>query len=120
MAVYLVAPAGVYTGGPTALFQLCNALRRYGVNAIIAFYGKIEGDPLHPNYRKYECPWVTVNDIKNEKTNAIITPETAINQTSRFSNIKKIIYWLAVDNYVLSSYKRSKLNYISYLVKDIP
>jgi hypothetical protein len=56
MAVYSVAPAGVYTGGFTALFQLCNALRKYGVNAIIAFYGKIEGDPLYPNYRKYECP----------------------------------------------------------------
>jgi hypothetical protein len=49
------------------LFQLCNALRRYGVDAIIAFYGKIEGDPLHPSYRKYECPWATINDIKDEK-----------------------------------------------------
>jgi hypothetical protein len=68
MAVYVVAPAGVYTGGPTALFQLCNALRRYGVNAIVAFYGKVEGDPLHPNYRKYGCPWVTVRDIKDKKT----------------------------------------------------
>jgi len=117
MAVYLVAPAGVYTGGPTALFQLCNALRRYGVNAIIAFYGKVEGDLLHPNYRKYGCPWVTINDIKDEKQNAIVTPETAIQQITPFMKVKKIIYWLAVDNYVLSSYKRSKLNYISYLVK---
>jgi len=28
MKVYIVAPAKVYTGGPTALFQLCHVLRR--------------------------------------------------------------------------------------------
>ena len=114
MTVYIIVPAGVYTGGPTALFQLCNALRKYGVNAIIAFYGEAKGDPVHPNYRKYKCPWVTIDSVKDEKEIAIIVPETAIYQALRFIKAKKIVYWLAVDN---SVYKPSKLDYILYLVK---
>jgi len=118
VAVYIIAPAGAYTGGPTALFQLCYALRKNGVNAIMAFYGEINDNPVHPNYERYECPWITVNNIKNGKDVTVITPETAINQVNSFTKIKKIVYWLAVDNYVSTIYKPSKLGFILHIIKN--
>jgi hypothetical protein len=120
MVVYIICPARTYTGGPTALFQLCHALRKNSINAIMAFYGKINGNPIHPNYKKYKCPWVIVDDIKDKKDTAVITPETAINQLEHFKKVKKIIYWLSVDNFVLTLYKPklSKVRFISFLIKN--
>jgi len=62
MVVYIIAPAGVYTGGPTALFQLCKALREEDISAIMAFYGNINSvnNPVHPNYQKYQVPWTNL------------------------------------------------------------
>jgi hypothetical protein len=117
VVVYILAPAGTYTGGPTALFQLCHALRKSGIDAIMAFYGKTCNDPVHPNYKKYRCPWTTVSEIIDEENSAIIVPETAVNRITCFTKVKKIIYWLAVDNYVLTTHKPSKLGFVSYIIK---
>jgi hypothetical protein len=117
VAVYVLAPAGVYTGGPTALFQLCNALREYGINAVMAFFGRACNDPVHPNYKKYRCPWTTVKKVRDEERVAVITPETAVDQLIRFTKAKRIIYWLAVDNYVLTAYRPSKLGLILCTIK---
>jgi hypothetical protein len=117
MTVYVLAPAGVYTGGPTALFQLCNALRENGINAIVAFFGGACNDPVHPNYKKYRCPWTTVKKIRDEENVAVITPETAVNQISCFTKAKRIIYWLAVDNYVLTVYRSGRQAFILHTIK---
>jgi len=118
VAVYVIAPARAYTGGPTALFQLCHALRKNGINAIMAFYGKICNDPVHPNYKRYKCPWTTLNKIRNEENVVVIAPETAVNRITCLAKVKKIIYWLAVDNYVLATYRPSKLDFILHVVKN--
>ena len=52
MKIFIAAPAGAYTGGPTALFQLCRELKKFDIDASIAFYGRTTEDPVHPNYKK--------------------------------------------------------------------
>jgi len=118
MVVYIAAPAGVYTGGPTALFQLCRGLRANGIDAVMAFYGNVSIDPVHPNYKRYHCSWVSLNSVKDDKSSVLIVPETSFDKIHRFRKTKRIIYWLAVDNYVLSLYKPSKINFISYIARN--
>jgi len=116
--VYIAAPANTYTGGPTALFQVCNALRKRGINAIIAFYGEYHDNPIHPNYLKYQCPWIRMNSINDDYKHAIIIPETAIDRAIRFTKVVKIIYWLAVDNFILSMFPPKILNFMVYIIRE--
>jgi hypothetical protein len=118
MVIYIVAPARVYTGGPTALFQLCRELRANGIDAVMAFYGDVSMDPVHPNYKKYHCPWVALNSVKDDENSILIVPETALDKIHCFRKAKRIIYWLAVDNYVLSLYKPSKIDFILYIARN--
>jgi len=118
MVVYIAAPANAYTGGPTALFQVCNALRKRDINAIMAFYGEYHDNPMHPNYLKYQCPWVRMNSINDNYMHAVIVPETAIDRVIQFTKVTKIIYWLAVDNFILSMLPPKILNFIAYIIRE--
>jgi len=118
MVIYIVAPARVYTGGPTALFQLCRELRANGIDTAMAFYGDVFMDPVHPNYKKYHCSWIVLSSVKDDENSVLIAPETAVDKMHRFRKAKRIIYWLAVDNYVLSLYKPSKIDFISYFIRN--
>ena len=124
MKVYVIAPAKIYTGGPTALFQLCHTLRKvFGINSYIAFYNmKSHEDPVHDNYKHFRCPWVLVDEVADSRDNIIIVPETATSLLSKYNKIKKIIYWLAVDNYVLRNYASEcqKLKFIWFMFKNYP
>jgi len=124
MKVYIVAPAKVYTGGPTALFQLCHVLRRvFRIDSYMAFYNmELHEDPVHDNYKYFQCPWVSIDDVYDSIDNVIIVPETATFILQKFNNIKKIIYWLAVDNYVLTNCvsKNLKIKFIWFVLKNYP
>jgi hypothetical protein len=130
MKVYIAAPARVYTGGPTALFQLCHTLRRvFGVDSYMAFYNmKPHEDPVHDNYKHFQYPWTSINEVYDSIDNVVIVPETATSLLSKFSKIKKIIYWLAVDNYVLTNYVYNLhhkkyniiLKFIWFILKNYP
>jgi hypothetical protein len=126
MKVYIVAPAKVYTGGPTALFQLCHALRRvFGIDSYVAFYDmKSHEDPVHDNYKHFQCPWISINEVYDSIDNVIIVPETATFLLPRFNKIRKIIYWLAVDNYVLTNFVNKDIKMVSkfiwFMIKNYP
>jgi hypothetical protein len=118
MVIYILAPARVYTGGPTALFQLCRELKANDVDVVMAFYGDTSTDPVHPNYKKYNCSCTALDDVRDTEDALLIVPETALDKIRRFKKAKRIIYWLAVDNYVLSLYKPSSIEFISYITKN--
>jgi hypothetical protein len=128
LKIYIAAPANVYTGGPTALFQLCYTLRNeFGLDALITFYNIIENtDPIHDNYKRFSCPWISINEIHDNSSDVLIVPETTTHFLSRFHRIKRVIYWLAVDNYIIANYKPKniRLNFTLFMLKnyinDIP
>ena len=102
--LYLVAPANVYTGGPTAIYQLCHSLRTlFGYPAVMALEGVKDGiDPVHPNYKKFECPWIPLSRVEDRVGNTIIIPESLPHLILRFPKSRKVIYWLSVDHFILS------------------
>jgi hypothetical protein len=124
MRVYVSAPARVYTGGPTALFQLCHTLKNvFGIDSYIAFYNiRPDEDPVHANYRHFKCPWVSIDNVYDEEDNIVIVPETATHLLSRFRRSKKVIYWLAVDNYILRTLNKGLKMYefIWFMLKNYP
>ena len=125
MVVYILAPANIYTGGPTALFQLCNTLQyKFNIDTYIAFYNMSEEDPVHPNYRKYNCKWIPYHNIDDNPSNYIIAPEVVPYLLKQFKKINKILYFLSVDNYILNTHQTSKLkrrfNFLLFMLKFYP
>lgn len=109
--IYVACPAKVYTGGPELLHQLVFKMNQFGYNAMMFYYGEFEVSPVHEEYRMYNNDFVL--EIEDKKENILITPEVNINLLSSYNNIKKIIWWLSVDNY----FKASENRYIRKLKK---
>jgi hypothetical protein len=95
--IYVACPASVHTGGPELLHQLVYKLNKFGFNAKMFYYGEFEGSPVHEGYKMYNNDYVL--EIEDKKENLLIVPEVKINIAKSYSNIKKSIWWLSVDNY---------------------
>ena len=98
MRVLILCPLGVKTGGPEALHQLCDALRRQGRDAYLY--------PTNPSitqrieeYNVYDAPIVPYLALHD--SDVLVTPETFLvlpSQFSDFPNSRIWIWWLSVDN----------------------
>jgi len=121
MRVYVLAPAYHYTGGVTALYQLCKALNDFGVISYIGFYDYSGKHSLvHPNYETYACPHVVLNDITDANTTTVIVPESRPDLLSRFRKAQKILYWLSVDHFIRAHFYPSTLKFyfLKYLINE--
>jgi len=110
--VYVVAPANTATGGPELLQQLVYHLRNnLNIDAYIYYVPSDLPDPVHPEYKQYNNPYV--RKIEDEKENLLIVPEVigGIRVLSKYSEIRKVIWWLSVDNFYLSAILSSKRNF---------
>lgn len=104
--VFVVSPSRIYTGGPNLLHQLCYTLRNeLGIDAYM-YYIDIDGfedlDKIHSNYREYNNP--VRFDIEDIQSNILIVPEVkkGIEILSKYKHIRKVIWWLSVDNFYVS------------------
>jgi len=102
-SIYVAAPARVATGGPEVLHQLAYQLRvGLGCNASMYYYPPSTNDPVHPQYACYNNP--IAQQIDDRPQNILIVPEVvqALKMLKRLKDIQKVIWWLSVDNFVLS------------------
>ncbi len=110
--VYVVAPANTATGGPELLHQLVFRLRNHlNIDAYMYYVPADLPDPVHPEYKQYNNPYV--EDIEDKKENILIVPEVidGIEVLPKYSEIRKVIWWLSVDNFYLSAILSSKRNF---------
>lgn len=108
--IYIVTPPAHYTGGPTAEYLLCFTLRKLGVKSYIAFSEKrTDIDPVHPNYKKYECEWVYVDDIDDSNNKILVFPEIYPQLIIKFKKAKKVMYWLSLDHFLIRYYAEHHL-----------
>ncbi len=100
---YICCPPNYASGGPELLQQLASYLISRGVKTYM-YYGIIPDgyNPVHENYRHYHIPYTL--DIQDSDTNVIIVYETAtyILYELQLKTIRKIIWWLSVDNFYIS------------------
>ncbi len=108
--VYILCPAAVKTGGPHALYQLCNELRKLGRTAYLVFVDHrkfvmagatitgnlsslIVTEEVTPAFPRYDAPQETcIVDIED---NVVIVPEVYPEFLLEFKFVQKVIWWLA-------------------------
>lgn len=101
--IYVVCPANIASGGPELLHQLGSELIRQGFVANMYYYNRKHGvNPVPKVYQKYLVPYVDA--IRDSSQNILIIPETLSILCSKIGgeSIRKILWWLSVDNYLKS------------------
>ncbi len=100
--VYIVCPGNVNTGGAELCHQLASQLIQFGVDARL-FYYETTGNalnkkaPVHETYKKYRVPYTF--RLEDRPQNILIAPEAATEYLYYAKKIRRVIWWMAVDNY---------------------
>ena len=96
--IYIACPALFATGGTELLHQLNSKLKKNGYNVYMYYYnGKKGEDPISERFKIYDVDFVET--IEDDENNIIIVPEINTNLLKNFKKIKKVIWWMSVDNY---------------------
>ena len=101
--VYIFCPGNVQTGGPESLHQLASQLISFGVQAAM-IYGRLSDvtfdrdAPVHDAYKKYHVPYTT--RLHDDSKNIIVTSEVSTVELYGAKNVRKVIWWMSVDNYL--------------------
>jgi len=115
--IYIITPALIETGGPEALHQLAYHLRNeLKIETYIYYYPSNVLNPTSQAYLKYNNPFV--REIKDLAQNIIIAPEVYDNLISlqKFRKIRKIVWWLSIDNFYISLYFKKNLVIYSFRI----
>lgn len=92
------------TGGPKSLHQLANQLIDNGIDTYMIYYhsGIFTGE----NEILFSfCKAKVATNILDNEANILIVPETETILLERYTEIKKVIWWLSLDFYFSSSLK---------------
>jgi hypothetical protein len=93
--VYINIPAGDVAGGVEALFQLADAINNVGGKSVVIWDRKLQ-DPIPNKYKNYNI--IHSEEVEDSSNNWIIYPEVWTEKIHDYSNLKKFIWWLSVDN----------------------
>ena len=123
--IYICSPAYFKTGGPELLHQFYAILKKENLNVKLVYYGKEIEKGINPEFRCYASTYITEKEIVDDKNNVLIVPEVFTREISKFHEIRKIIWWTSVDNYLFNRSLKFRLkNYgiisaIKLLIKTI-
>ena len=99
--IYVLCPANVKTGGPELLHQLVYKLNNLGFKSYIAYFEcNEENDPTPADFKKYINEYKIINEIEDNEKNLLIFPEANLEMIRKFKYIRKVLWWLSVDNYI--------------------
>lgn len=93
--IYVNIPSQVMAGGVESLFQLVDAINNLGGRAYV-IWDRPCSNPVPDKYLHYNI--IESTQVEDEKSNMIIYPEIWTDKLNFYSNIKKAIWWLSVDN----------------------
>lgn len=93
--VYINIPAGDVAGGVESLFQLADAINNVGGKSVVIWDRKLQ-DPIPNKYKNYNI--IHSEEVEDSSNNWIIYPEVWTEKIHNYSNLKKSIWWLSVDN----------------------
>ncbi|WP_058953380.1 glycosyltransferase [Clostridium tyrobutyricum] len=99
-SIYVLCPASYATGGTELLHQFVDLLIELKFNAKIYYLPNDIKNPTPERFKKYKIN--STHNIDDNKSNIIIIPEVSTQFVNKFKYIRKIIWWLSVDNYYVS------------------
>jgi hypothetical protein len=101
--VYVLCPYDGSTGGAETLHQLSFRLQELGVTTFMAYY-PLGSKPAVPHHFERYKP-VPTNYIEDDERNLLVIPEVCVHYLlDNLKKIRKIIWWLSVDNYLSVDY----------------
>jgi hypothetical protein len=96
--VFVLAPANSVTGGPEALHQLVDAIRKLGGEAYVSYCPFDSNAEVPEPYRCYD---VSAAAPEDETGNLIVMPEGMPFPAKPFTKAATALWWLSVDNFFL-------------------
>lgn len=100
--IYVLCPAQVKTGGTELLHQLVKELNHLGKDAYITYLEVPENEAvMNAAFSHYAECYLTEQDIEDSAENILVVPEIYCPIMKKYLLIKKYIWWLSVDNYLL-------------------
>jgi len=116
--LYILAPSKTSTGGPEGLHQLAyNCQKFFKVTTRIVYLPTSDLNPVHKNYKSFKLKFT--KKIQDNSNNVLIIPEQYLylKYSLQFKNIKKIIWWLSLDNYFGFKFGDENSKYIRSIIK---
>ena len=98
--IYILCAGGVCNDSAELCHRLGSRLIRLGVDMKIVYIPVTENfdpdNPVHPAYKPFRVPYTY--DLEDIKQNILIVPETLTSFLYSVKNIRRVIWWLSVDN----------------------
>lgn len=99
--LYIICAGGVRTDAAELCHRLCSRLVRLGVNAKLVYIPVANDfnpdEPIPPAYKYFRVPYIY--DVEDNAKNIVIVPETMTVFLYAFKNIRRVVWWLSVDNF---------------------
>ncbi|WP_156758977.1 hypothetical protein [Microbacterium karelineae] len=95
MTTYVYYPRGLATGGPEALHQLVDSLRRQGHEAYLVPIPGTEGAPRAERYAHYDAPEAPAVD--DARGSDVVVPETQALLLKGLRRARGFVWWLSID-----------------------
>lgn len=118
--IYFITPPNSPTGGPTLLHQAAKELRILGFKTFIFYDGASSLiNPVHTKFKNANIPFST--DIEIIKDSDIVVVPELYYLIRKYSFLKatKVIWWLSVDNYIVSKFYNSLIGKLTKLFLKI-
>ena len=99
--IYVLCPAFFKTGGTELLHQYVFTLKKNGFDVYMVYPGNNEKG-INPAFNEYINEYINFSEIIDEEQNVLVVPEVFTDYLRFFNNIKTVIWWESVDNYLVN------------------
>ena len=116
--VFVLAPANTFTGGPELLHQVAADIKEtFRVNVKMVYLPILQSNPVHSNFKKYKLDYSSF--IDDDEKNILIIPEPYhfLEHSLKYKKIKKILWWLSVDNYFGYKFRHNYNKFFRSIIK---
>ena len=120
MTVYILAPMNRVSGGPELAHQMCYSINKNTSASAKMCYVDCEAPfdrdlcidvPAPAPYEIYKTEHVISMDEMDKEENVVVFPEGLTLSMPYIKNAKKVMWWMSVDNYIVST-RESNFDYI--------
>ena len=116
--VYVLAPANTFTGGPELLHQFAyHFFKLFKVKTKMVYLPIDQKNLVHKNFNKYKVNYSS--SITDHKDNILIIPEASmyLDFSLKFKKLRKILWWMSLDNYYGYKFKFEYNKYLRSIIK---
>ncbi len=116
--IYIMAPANTFTGGPELLHQLAFSLKKIFKADVFMFYLPSSNlNFVHKKFKKYNLNYSS--HIEDDFNNILIIPEhfMFLRDSLKYKKIRKILWWLSIDNFFAYKFRYDFNKYIRSIIK---